>query len=157
MMTVVLKHAKDGLLFKALDARNVHEIMGCSQSARKGCPHFSTWWWHWETSFYWPQEYTENTHDLCQLLPGKWNPTDNWTAVTKKKDFDDFRCSQVATEKMDAFSSPTFASAPVPKQKDLLADFKKGIKRDASLFMVLKDPKQWNSWYVQAQAQIWCA
>ncbi len=33
------------------------------------------------------------------------------------------------------------------KQKDLFSDSKKGIKRDASLFMVLKDPKQWNSWH----------
>jgi len=53
-------------------------------------------------------------------------------------------------------SSPTSASAPTTKQKDLLvADFKKGIKRDVSLFMVLKDPKQWDSGhcYTVAQAQ----
>jgi len=60
-----------------------------------------------------------------------------------------------ATEKIDALSSP--ASAPVPKQKDLLADFKKGIKRDASLFVVLKDLREWDSWHcstvAQAQAQ----
>jgi len=32
----------------------------------------------------------------------------------------------IATEKSDAFSPPTPASGPVPKQKDLLAEFKKG-------------------------------
>ena len=41
----------------------------------------------------------------------------------------------------------------VPKKKDLLSDFKKGIKRDASLFNVLKDPKQWDSWHQSTLAQ----
>ncbi len=51
----------------------------------------------------------------------------------------------VATEKIDEHSSPTPASTSALKQTDLLADFKKGIKREASLFMALKDPKQWDS------------
>jgi len=70
--------------------------------------------------------------NVCQISGAS---IDNWTAVTKKN-FDDFRCSEVcmiATEKHDAFSSPTPASASapasVPKQKDLLSDFKKGTKR----------------------------
>ncbi len=65
-----------------------------------------------------------------------------------------------ATEKIKTLSSPTPTPAsapPPPKQKDLLAEFKKGIKRDASLFVVLKDLKQWDSWHcstvAQAQAQ----
>ena len=65
------------------------------------------------------------------------------------------------SEKSDAFSTPTPAPTPPPppppKQKDLLAEFKKEIKRDASLFIVLKDLKQWDSWHcstvAQAQAQ----
>ncbi len=62
-----------------------------------------------------------------------------------------------ATEKIETLSSPspspTPASAPPPKQKDLLAEFKKGIKRYASLFVVLKDLKQWDSWHCSTVAQ----
>jgi len=77
-------------------------------------------------------------------------PIDNWTVVTKK-DFDDFRTSHsglALSEKSDVFSistpTPVIAptpSPPAPKQKDLLSKFKKGIKRDASLFVMLKDLK----------------
>jgi len=60
-----------------------------------------------------------------------------------------------ATEKMDALSFPT--PPPLPKQKEILSKFKKGIKRDASLFVKLKDLRQWDSWHhstvAQAQAQ----
>jgi len=83
------------------------------------------------------------------------NPIEDWTVVTKK-DFDNFRTSQTGlatTEKMDALSLPT--PAPHPKQKDLLSEFKKGIKRDASLFVVLKDLKQWDSWHCSTVAQAW--
>ena len=84
--------------------------------------------------------------DYCQA---NGSPIEDWTAVTKR-DFDDFRTSHAGmslSEKSDAFSTsrtaPTPAFAPpLPKQKDLLAEFKKGIKRDASLFVVLKDLKQ---------------
>jgi len=62
------------------------------------------------------------------------------------------------SEKSDAFSTSTPTTAltpplPPPKQKDLLAEFKKGIKRDASLFVVLKDLKQWDSWHCSTVAQ----
>jgi len=92
--------------------------------------------------------------NYCQA---EGDPIKDWTSITKR-DFDDFRCSQVcmaATKRIDALSSSATMSAS--KQKDLFAEFKKGIKRDASLFMVLKDPKQWDSWHcsilAQAQAQ----
>ena len=81
-------------------------------------------------------------------------PIEDWTAVTKR-DFDDFRTSHAGlalSEKSDTFSistpnpiiAPTL-SPPAPKQKDLLSKFRKGIKRDALLFVVLKDLKQWDS------------
>jgi len=41
------------------------------------------------------------------------------------------------------------------KKKDLLSNFKKGVKRDASVFNVLKDPKQWDSWHWSILAQAW--
>ncbi len=98
--------------------------------------------------------------DYCQ---DKGMPIDDWTAVTKR-DFDDFRTSRdslALSEKSDSFSisasnpviSPT-PYMPTPKQKDLLSEFKKGIKRDASLFVILKDLKQWDSWHRSTVAQV---
>jgi len=78
---------------------------------------------------------------------------EDWTTITKK-DFDGFRCRQVcmaATKRIDALFSP--ATTSTHKQKGLLAEFKKGIKRDASLFVVLKDPKQWDLWHCSTMAQ----
>jgi len=97
--------------------------------------------------------------DYCQ---DTGTPIEDWPAVTKR-DFDDFRTSHARLallEKSDAFSNsaptpvivPT-PSLPAPKQKDLLSKFKKGIKRDASLFVVLKDLKQWDSWHRSTVAQ----
>ena len=97
--------------------------------------------------------------DYCQ---DKGMPIEDWTAVTKG-DFDKFRTSRAGlalSEKSDAFSistpitiiAPT-PSFPAPKQKDLLFEFKKGIKWDASLFVVLKDLKQWDSWHCSTVAQ----
>jgi len=93
--------------------------------------------------------------DYCQA---NGTPIEDWTAVTKR-DFDEFRTSHAGmslSEKSDAFSTPTTAPTPPPppaRQKDLLAEFKKGIKRDASLFTVLKDPKQWDTWHHSTMAQ----
>ncbi len=97
--------------------------------------------------------------DYCQ---DNGTPIEDWTAVTKR-DFDDFRtsCAGLALlEKSDAFSNsaptPVIAptpSPPAPKQKDLLSKFKKGIKRDVLLFVVLKDLKQWDLWHCSTLAQ----
>jgi len=97
--------------------------------------------------------------DYCQ---DKGMLIEDWTAVTKR-DFDDFRTSRdglALSEKSDSFSvsapTPIIAptpSVPAPKQKDLLSEFKKGIKQDASLFVVLKDLKQWDSWHCSTVAQ----
>jgi len=86
-------------------------------------------------------------------------PIEDWTTVTKR-DFDDFQtsCDGLAlSEKTDSFSAftpiPVIAPTPympTPKQKDLLSKFKKGIKRDASLFVMLKDHQ---STIAQAHAQ----
>jgi len=97
--------------------------------------------------------------DYCQ---DTGTPIEDWTAVTKR-DFNDCRTSHARlalSEKSDAFTTsnptPTVAptpSPPAPKQKDLLSKFKKGIKRDALLFVVLKDLKQWDSWHHSTVAQ----
>jgi len=159
VVTVILKQAKDGPIAKALAAAALEEINNVlllNQPSR-------------ESLTYQLADGTEKTlpigyrnllralkiyADYCQA---EGDPVDDWTSITKK-DFDDFRCIQVcmaATERIDTLFSLAMTSAP--KQKDLLAEFKKGIKRDASLFVVLKDPKQWDSWHwstlAQAQAQ----
>jgi len=99
--------------------------------------------------------------DFCQ---DSGRPIEDWTAVTKK-DFDDFRTSHAGlalSEKSDEFSIPApnpviatspSPSPPAPKQKDLLSKFKKGIKRDVLLFVVLKDLKQWDLWHCSTVAQ----
>jgi len=133
VVTVVLKQAKDGLLVKALDGGGVHEIIDVLtlKPARDALT------------------YQEDDGTVKPLSIGQkgmlrtlkifanysqayGSPIEDWTVITIK-DFDDFRCSEAfmaATEKNDAFSSPI--PAPVPKQKELLADFKKGIFSDCA-------------------------
>jgi len=66
-------------------------------------------------------------------------PIGNWTEVTKAE-FDKFKCG---------FN----VSVPSGPKQDLLSDFWKGIKHDASLYTVLRDPKQWDSWHHSTMAQ----
>jgi len=155
MVTVVLKQAKDGPVAKALAAtalEDINNVLLLNQPSR-------------ESLTYQLADGTERTLPIgygnllralkiyANYCQAKGDPINDWTSITKK-DFDDFRCSQVcmaATERIDALFSPATTSAP--KQKDLLAEFKKGIKRDACLFVVLKDPKQWDSWHWSTLAQ----
>jgi len=156
VVTVVLKQAKDGPLVKALDHGGINDIVDLLALSPQERDALTV-----------PQvDGTEKPLSIghksmlralkiftnfCQVN-GK--PIVDWTTVTKK-DFDEFRISEAglaATEKMDALTSPT-PTPPPPKQKDLLAEFKKGIKRDASLFNVLKDLKQWDSWHRSTVAQ----
>jgi hypothetical protein len=44
----------------------------------------------------------------------------------------------------------------LPKVRDLVLEFKKGIKRDPSSFTVLKDNKQWDSVHWTLKAQTCC-
>ncbi len=104
VVTVVVKQAKDGLLAKPLDAAAVQEINDpSSQPACKGCPLFSL---DDGTEKPLPIGYKNLLRalkifaDHCQA---NGHPIGDWTTITKK-DFDDFRCSQVhmaATKKID--------------------------------------------------------
>ncbi len=155
VVTVVLKQAKDGPLAKALNGAALEEINNfllLNQPTRDAL----TFLQDDGTEKLLPIRYRNLLRALkiyANYHQAEGDPIKDWTSITKK-DFDDFRCSQVcmaATKRIDALSSPAATSAP--KQKDLLAEFKKGIKRDALLFMVLKDPKQWDSWYCSMLAQ----
>jgi hypothetical protein len=54
-------------------------------------------------------------------------------------------------------TSLTSMTPLTPNRKDPLSEFKKGMKRDATLFPILKDEKQWNVYQraqnTQARAQ----
>jgi len=154
VVTGVLKQAKDGLLVKALDGGGVHEIIDVLtlKPARDALT------------------YQEDDGTVKPLSIGQkgmlrtlkifanysqayGSPIEDWTVITIK-DFDDFRCSEacmIATEKDNTIPSPI--PAPTHKKKDLLSDFKKEIETDASLFNVLKDPKQWDLWQCSTLAQ----
>ena len=64
---------------------------------------------------------------------------EQWDAVTREE-FDDFRIHGPAPQPTTPIVSPL--SRPAPKQADPVVEFKKGIKRDASLYPILKDQNQ---------------
>ena len=85
----------------------------------------------------------------------------DWLTVTHEM-FDGFR---IVYNPLDYFATVSNASttssttttsssgAAKTTQFDPIRDFKRGIKRDPSLFPVLKDSKQWDPWYVDTKAQ----
>jgi hypothetical protein len=82
---------------------------------------------------------------------------DDWMALTEDQ-INDFR---VTTTWFGMTTNGTsILTAPTPgtgSKRDLVADFKRGIKRDMSYFPTLKQDKQWDNWnratIAQAQAQ----
>jgi len=164
VLTNVLKQPSDGPLAWALNKAGINEIndlLTLDQHSRNAL----TYEWDDGTVKPLPIGYKNLLRvlkifaDYCQ---DQGMPIEDWTTVTKR-DFDKFRTSRAGlalSEKSDTFSNsahtPVIAptpSTPAPKQKDLLSEFKKGIKWDASLFVVLKDLKQWDSWHRSTVAQ----
>ena len=77
------------------------------------------------------------------------DPINDWTTLTRDddnsyrvgKDYDDtLKDSQAPAVRR---SSSSVAS---PQTRDPIAEFKKGIQRDALSFAVYKDKKQWDTW-----------
>ena len=85
---------------------------------------------------------------------------DAWTAITAEQ-FDEFRVADYNVLTMGSTSGyTTVHSTPTPtgppatsRPRDPVADFKKGIKRDPSLFPIFKMEKQWISWQRSVLAQ----
>ena len=84
-----------------------------------------------------------------------------WLNVTQEM-FDDFRIIYnpadyfLPTSSLSATSSTTGISSSGTGKTiatDLVREFKRGIKCDPSLFMELKDFKQWDPWYIDTIAQ----
>ncbi len=114
VITVVLKQVMDGLLAKAMDTATVHKINDVhlfSKPARDAL----TFYLNDGTEKRLPIGY----RNLLRVLKiftdhsqANGHPIGDWTTIAKK-DFDDFRCSQVcmaATEKIETLSSPTLTS-----------------------------------------------
>jgi hypothetical protein len=84
---------------------------------------------------------------------------DNWTSITPEE-YDEFRCSRAFDGTIYGVTSsanPGLPTAQSTRARDPVTDFKRGIKRDPSLYPVLKDIKQWDDWQrttiAQSQAQ----
>ena len=84
----------------------------------------------------------------------------DWVLITQDE-FDEFRTGpdyypMLTTGVVPSASVPnssTSSGSTSASTRDPVVDFKKGIKRDASLFTVLKDPKQWDTWSRSTEAQ----
>ena len=82
-----------------------------------------------------------------------------WVHVTKDQ-FSEFRIIYNPADYLNPSTSSTTPSTSgsrsgtgTPRTQDIVRDFKRGIKRDPSLFPVLKDAKQWDPWYIETKAQ----
>ena len=150
VIMVVLRQSKDGPLAKALERSGISEIFDIlllNQSDRDSLTFKD------EDGLLTPLSVGhKNMLKALKMYSSycmtKGTPIDDWTEVTKEA-FDFFRCSDAC------FNATEFDITPVaaaPKH-DPLNDFRKGIKRDASLFTILKDPKQWDSWHRSTMAQ----
>ena len=71
---------------------------------------------------------------------------DQWNQVSLF-DFQAFRFTNGSVKILSDISPATTTSAsPLIRLSDMVADFEKGIKRDSSLYLTLKDQKHWNNW-----------
>jgi len=73
---------------------------------------------------------------------------DDWSSVTKDA-FDQFRIGATyyaIHTGLNPSASRALSGTTARATRDPLTDFKKGIKRDTSLFPTLKDEKQWDTW-----------
>jgi hypothetical protein len=79
------------------------------------------------------------------------NPLSNdWISLTEEE-FNIYRTTSAILTVIGYNNSPSIAPVPSkppesPRLKDPISEFRKGIKRDASLYTVYKDEKQWDSW-----------
>jgi hypothetical protein len=83
---------------------------------------------------------------------------DDWTSIMVEA-FDTFRVDDynvITSTSPPGYTPRRSGGAPpvvTPRQRDPVADFKKGIKRDPTLFLAFKMEKQWVSWQRSTLAQ----
>jgi len=86
-------------------------------------------------------------------MSNKGNPITDWTNITKAV-FDDSTCFDDCYKATEVNAIPTTITT---SKQDSLYDFKKGIKWDDTLFIILKDPKLWDSWILLRELlPSWC-
>lgn len=92
-------------------------------------------------------------------LDGQPLDDSNWMDVTKEE-FDSYRLSDAFIQYSQNVGRPfpttvpSFASANRPtSSRSPAEEFRRGIKRDPTLFPVLKDEKQWDTWKRNTLAQ----
>ena len=74
-------------------------------------------------------------------------------AVMDRKDFTKFRVSSALDDPIPPAPHTVTPIIQASKTVDPVADFKRSIKRDASLYPNLKDHRQWNNWKRAVLAQ----
>ena len=88
---------------------------------------------------------------------------EDWQNLITKEEFQNFRVSDyipdITTPVPTALAAPPSGhstsgnSSFLPKPRDLVLEFKKGIKRDPTTFTILKDNKQWDGVHRTLKAQ----
>ena len=83
----------------------------------------------------------------------------DWLTITHEM-FDEFRILYNPAEYFVVPATTASSTTGTPPSNpsrtppfDPIQDFKRRIKRDPSMFPVLKDSKQWDPWYVDTKAQ----
>ena len=94
-----------------------------------------------------------------QIRSNKALEIKDWINITK----DQFSQFRIIYNPADYLNPSTSNPAPstsglgpgmaASRIQDPVRDFKRGIKRDPSLFPILKDAKQWDPWYIDTKAQ----
>ena len=89
-----------------------------------------------------------------QTNQGHMIEEDDWIKITKK-DFNAFRVRYANRTTINSIATPSaqFSSVRPSSVVDSVRDFKRGIKRDATQFSILKDDANWDNWNRSTTAQ----
>ena len=79
-------------------------------------------------------------HHKVALNNGQRLTKEQWYGL-EQDEFDDYRMNHGKVT-----TTPTVMTTSTTKTTDPVTEFKKGIKRDSSLYPTLKDQKHWNNW-----------
>ena len=85
---------------------------------------------------------------LHQHRTAEGDPIDDWTTLTRDE-YDSYRVSKDYDDTLKDAQAPgtprSSSSVTSPRTRDPIAEFKKGIRRDALSFAIYKDEKQWDT------------
>lgn len=164
IITVVLGQEPDGVL---LDAIREHNISSPADLCNLSHEDISQLWFHDEEGR--EQPLPKGTANLIRIFKhfkawriSEGNPIsdEEWGELTEDE-FTNYRFSDdcerriegIMTPKNDASTGSKSGNGPPSNNNGLLHEFRKGIKRDPTLFPKLTDPKHWDAWNRAAKAQ----